>query len=111
MLRCRCRSIAALLVLLLAFTLTASPAAAAPIAPGAGSWWSALAAGFDGLLGLFGLGGDESATAASTWTDPEPTPTEGDEGPGLEPDGLQALPGVDTDGVDTDGGTMIDPNG
>ncbi|HEX6203177.1 MAG TPA: hypothetical protein VF100_09260 [Thermoanaerobaculia bacterium] len=116
MLRLRCRSTAAALVLLFALALAAPPAAAAPIAPASGSWWSALSSGLDGLLGAFGLGGVRTIRAP--------------EGPGLEPDGFTGgdeepapgdvpvpPPGGDdlTFGPIDDGasdlGAMIDPNG
>lgn len=110
MLRLRCRSSAVALVVLLALAAAAPPAAAAPIAPGSAPWWSSLASGLDGLLGLFGLGGERRVGAP--------------EGPALDPDGFSddsdepaPLPGTDgvssgpTDGVETDTGGSTDPNG
>jgi hypothetical protein len=93
----------------LALALVLSPLAlAAPAAPAAGSWWSTLAVGIDGLLGLFGLGDTRTVTAGE------------EAGPYLEPDGTTvAIVGGDapedsdaiggTEGVDL--GSSIDPNG
>ncbi|HEX2164009.1 MAG TPA: hypothetical protein VHM02_08675 [Thermoanaerobaculia bacterium] len=95
MLRLRCRSTAFVLALVLTLVSTsAAPlAAAAPVAPGAGSWWSALAAAFDGLLGTLGLGDVRTVSAP--------------EGSALEPDGAApsdpCLPGQMV-GCDVDGG-------
>lgn len=107
MLRSRCRRTAAVV---LALALAVAPlASAAPVAPSAGSWWSALGAGLDGLFGLLGLGGTRTIEAP--------------EGPGLEPDGEKPQAdsgpvapdspdsllqiGDDEDGV----GSAIDPTG
>ena len=114
MLLSRRRSTAAVLVFVLAVALAAPPAAAAPMVPAADSWWSALAAGFDGLLGLFGLGGDDSITAASE-TEPIPPGTT-EEGPNLDPDGekFTTTTSVDDDDAGPGGdaaGIGIDPNG
>jgi hypothetical protein len=99
--RCRCAA------LVLAVALLAAPlASAAPIAPSAGSWWSAV------LDALFGHFGDGTLTITA------------EEGPGLEPDGSSSnldgtLPPIDDGSNDTttDGskkparGSFIDPNG
>jgi hypothetical protein len=112
MLRLRWRSTVAVLVLLLALALAAPPAVASPIAPASGSWWSAVATGLDGFLGLLGLGGVHTIRAP--------------EGPGLEPDGFtgddepapgdEPLPGTNelTVSPNDDGdeyGGYVDPNG
>lgn len=97
--RCRSRFAAAVLALAL---LVAPLASAAPIAPGAESWWTLLA----GLLDLFPDG-------TRTITAPE--------GPALEPDGT-AVAIVDPDDGSGDSvetrdpkkdrcGSCMDPNG
>ena len=103
MLRLRCRSTAAVLVLLLTVALAAPPAAAAPISPASGSWWSALVAGVDALLDLFGLG--ETTTESSSGDPLPPAPVE--EGPGLEPDGVLTEPTSEEDEL----GGSTDPYG
>ena len=102
----RFRSRCAAAVLALALVLVLAPlASASPIVPAAGSWWSALAAGFDGLLGLVGLGDTGTVTAHAA------------EGPGLEPDGssvqLTDPEADDTPTRDTPprNGGARDPNG
>jgi hypothetical protein len=97
----RCRSRFAAVVLALAL-LVAPLASAAPLAPGAESWWTLLA----GLLDLFPDG-------TRTVTAPE--------GPALEPDGTAVAIGVPDDGSggsveahepDPDPcGSCMDPNG
>lgn len=101
MIRCRSRFAAAVLALAL---LVAPLASAAPLAPGAESWWTLLV----GLLDLFPDG-------TRTITAPE--------GPGLDPDGSKdkILDGFPDDGsgdsVETRDpkkghcGSCIDPNG
>lgn len=107
--RFRCTGFAAALALSLVLSLVLAPVAiAAPAAPAAGSWWSSLAVGLDGLLALFGLGDTRTATAGA------------EAGPYLEPDGgtVAIVSGDDSDDSDStsgadgsDVGTSIDPNG
>lgn len=109
--RFRRTGFAAVLALALVLSLALAPVAiAAPVAPAAGSWWSSLAVGLDGLLALFGLGDTRTVTAGA------------EAGPYLEPDGgsiaiVVGLPGDSGDSGSTGGadggdlGSSIDPNG
>lgn len=90
---------------LLALALVLAPvASAAPIVPAAGAWWSALAAGFDGLLDLLGHGDTGTVTAHAA------------DGPALEPDG-SSVELTDPEATAPTGdtrprrGSDIDPNG
>lgn len=102
--RFRCRRSAAAFAVVLVLVL-APLASATPVVPTAGSWWSTLAVGFDGILGLLGLGETRTVTAHAA------------EGPGLEPDGSSVQltdPEADdttTGDTRTRKGGILDPNG